>query len=315
MFERALELIKKYETIIIHRHTNPDGDAIGSQVGLKHLIRDNFPSKTVLAVGDPAKRYSFMEDSVMDEVSDEQYRGALAVVLDTSSPELICDDRYTQADATLRLDHHIFIDKICDVEVIDTSFESCCGLITMLAKKCELALTPTSAKLLYTGMVTDSGRFRYDSTTSQTFEMAAHLMKQGFSTGDIFSNLYVSDFESILRRARHVLKIQFTEHRVAYVYTTAQEVAEMGCDTFTVSRGLVNTMSEIQGTDIWVNFTECEAGVLCEIRSVNHNINIIATKYGGGGHLKASGATVKDRAQAMEMLADLDAIAGGSYNG
>ena len=69
-------------------------------------------------------------------------------------------------------------------------------------------------------------------------------------------------------------------------------------------------MADIRGVGIWVNFTETETGVLCELRSADKNINPIAVKYGGGGHAKASGATVKDRATAMEMLRDLDALTG-----
>ena len=80
--------------------------------------------------------------------------------------------------------------------------------------------------------------------------------------------------------------------------------------TFAVSRGMVNTMSDIRGTDIWVNFTEADGGVLCELRSAGPNINPIAVKYGGGGHAKASGAKVADRETAMKMLADLDALTG-----
>ena len=79
-------------------------------------------------------------------------------------------------------------------------------------------------------------------------------------------------------------------------------------DSFTISRGMVGTMADMKGVDIWVNFTETENGVLCELRSSRYNINPIAVKYGGGGHAKASGATVKDRETAMAMLADLDKL-------
>ena len=79
-------------------------------------------------------------------------------------------------------------------------------------------------------------------------------------------------------------------------------------DTFSISRGMVNTMADIKGVDIWVNFTETEEGVLCELRSSRYNINPIAVKYGGGGHAKASGASLKNREEAMAMLADLDAM-------
>ena len=308
MFEQILDLIKKYDKIIIHRHKKPDGDAIGSQVGLKHIIKANFPEKTVLAVGDPAGRYAFVEDSTPDEVADGEYTDALAIVLDTSARTLISDDRYTTAAATARMDHHIFVEKIADVEVTDTSFESCCGLITAFAREQGLTLTPTAAKALYTGMVTDSGRFRYDSTTPETHRLAAHLLSVGFSTNDIYRNLYSDDFSFIRLRAQFVLKIQFTDKNVAYIYTPADETKSYGVDTFTISRGMVNVMGEIKGVDIWANFTETEEGILVELRSGKYNINKIAVKYGGGGHEKASGATLKTKEEAMLMLADLNAL-------
>ena len=309
MFEQIRTCIESYDTIIIHRHKNPDGDAIGSQVGLKHILRENFPEKTILTVGDGAGRYAFMENSVMDEVADETYKNALAIILDTSAKALISDERYTLAAKTARIDHHIFCEEIAEVEVTDTSFESCCGLITAFAKECGWRLTPMAAKSLYTGMITDSGRFRYDSTTSQTFRLAAFLMEQDFSTNDIFRNLYADDFAFIRLRAQFVLKIQFVENKkVAYIYTTREEAESYGFDTFTISRGMVNVMGEIRGVDVWVNFTETETGVLAEIRSSAYNINPIARKYGGGGHEKASGATLKDRTEAMSMLNDLIAV-------
>ena len=95
------------------------------------------------------------------------------------------------------------------------------------------------------------------------------------------------------------------ENNVAYIYTTLDEAKSYDADTFTISRGMVNTMSDIKGIDSWVNFTETEDGVLCEIRSSKHNINKIAVKYGGGGHMKASGATLKNREEAMALLNDL----------
>ena len=310
MFEEALGLIQAYDRIIIHRHNRPDGDAMGSQIGLKHIILENFPGKQVYAVGDVSKRFTFMEDSVMDEIPDEYYQGALAIILDTSAKALISDDRYQLAEKTLRIDHHIFCEKIADVEVTDTSFESCCGMIAELACECGLKLNEVASKSLYTGMVTDSGRFRYDATTARTFRLASVLMEKLFDTNELYGNLYADDFAKVKLRAQFVLKINFTANNVAYIYTDLAEAQALNVETFTISREMVNTMANIKGVDIWVNFTETEAGVLCEIRSSRYNINPIAVKYGGGGHAKASGATVADRNAAMAMLADLDAMIG-----
>ena len=309
MFEAIQELILQYPRVIIHRHKNPDGDALGSQFGLKQILKDTFPDKEILAVGDMTPRYAFMATSPLDEIEDSAYEGALAIVLDTSAKALISDERYTTASATARIDHHIFCEEITQVEITDTSFESCCSMIAAMAMECGFTVSPEAAKSLYTGMITDSGRFRYDSTSAQTFRLASFLMERKFSTNDIYQNLYSDEFSSIQLRAKFTLKIQTTPYRVAYIYTPLDEAQSYGVDNFTISRGMVNTMSEIKGIDTWVNFTETENGVLCEIRSNRHNINPIAVKYGGGGHQKASGATLKDKDEAMALLADLNSLA------
>ena len=306
MFEQIKTVIEHFDRIIIHRHSRPDGDAMGSQIGLRELLRRNYPEKEIFAVGDSTGFFGFMEGAVMDDVADEAYENALAIVLDCGAEHLISDTRWKTAAATARMDHHIFTGQLADHEVIDTSFESCCGMVAALAEESGWALTPLAAKSLYTGMVTDSGRFRYDGTTARTFRLASFLMEQPIDTNELFRQLYADDFESKKRKAQFVLKTQFSPKNVAYIYTTREEFEAMGLDTFTVSRAMVNTMADIRGVDIWVNFTETENGVLCELRSSRYNINPIAVKYGGGGHAKASGATVSDRDTAMAMLADLD---------
>jgi len=311
MFEKVIEAIKEYNKIIIHRHSNPDGDALGSQIGLKNILKENFPEKEIYVVGDSSVRYGFMEGSQMDTIPDEAYGDALAIVLDTSATHLISDNRHTTAKLTACIDHHIFCEKFTDIEVRDTSYESCCGLITEFAIECGLRLNSLAAKSLYTGMVTDSGRFRYDSTNSNTFRLASFLMQQKFDTNEIYANLYADDSDFIRLRAQFVLKIKFTDYKVAYIYTDKDELKEYNADIFTISRGMVGTMGDIRGIDTWVNFTETDTGVLCEIRSSKYNINSIAVKYGGGGHAKASGATLKDRDEAMALLNDLNNLGRG----
>ena len=292
---------------------DPDGDALGSQIGLKHIIRENWPQKTVYMVGDAAGRYGFMRDSVMDKVPDEAYTDALAIILDTSARALISDERYSLAKHTARIDHHLFVEKIAETEVTDSSFESCCGLVTTMAMEGGLRMPQIAAESLFTGMVTDSGRFRYDATTARTYRLAAYLMEQPIDTNALYRNLYASDWNTVKLRASFMQKMQRTPHGAAYIYTTREEMQELKADEFSISRGMVSVMGDIRGVDVWVNFTETDHGVLCELRSTEQNINPIAVKYGGGGHTKASGATVPDRETAMQMLNDLDQLAGETY--
>jgi phosphoesterase RecJ-like protein len=311
MFTDILNEIKNHQRIIIHRHSRPDGDALGSQLGLKYILQENFPEKEILVVGDMSAYISFMEGAQMDDLSDDAWAGALAIILDTSAPHLICDHRYTLAERTARMDHHLFVETIADVEVVDTSFESCCGLVTAFAVESGLRLTPLAAKSLYTGMVTDSGRFRYDSTNAQTFRMASFLLEQPFDINDIYRNLYADSYESRKLKAQYTLKIRFTPKNVAYIFTSKEELAALNTETFSISRGMVGTMADMKGVDIWVNFTETDEGILAELRSSKWNINPIAVKYGGGGHAKASGACLKTKEDMAAMLADLDALMEG----
>ena len=307
----VIRMIREHDTIVIHRHSNPDGDALGSQIGLKHVIEENFPGKRVYVTGDAAGRYAFMEGSVMDEVPEDVFADALCIILDTSAEHMISDNRYLQAKALCRIDHHLFCGQIAPVETVDSSFESCCGLITQICMEEGLRVNRAAATALYTGMVTDSGRFRYDSTNARTMRCAAFLLDQDVDTNEMYRNLYASDYEQLRLRAAYTLKIQFTANRVAWIYTTKEELEASDADEFSISRGMVGVMADIRGVDIWVNFTETERGVLCELRSGKYNINPVAVKYGGGGHQKASGATVPDRKTAMAMLQDLDEMAGG----
>lgn len=308
MFQKILQLIREHNTIILHRHNKPDGDAMGSQIGMKHILMANFPEKKIYAVGDDPRFFGFMDDAVMDEIPDSTYEGALAIILDCGSSSLISDSRYTLAAKTARIDHHIFCETIANEEVVDTSYESCCGMVADFARQSQLKLTPIAAKSLYTGIVTDSGRFRYDGTTARTHSLVSWLLEQNFDTNEVYRNLYADSYENKKLKAQFILKIQFTPANTAYIYTTKEEFAQYGVDLFTISRGMTNTMADMKGVSIWANFTESENGILCELRSSMHNIQPIAVKYGGGGHAKACGATVPDRETVMAMLSDLDII-------
>ena len=310
MFEAIYALIKQYDTIILHRHNKPDGDAMGSQIGMKHILMENFPEKKIYAVGDDPRFFGFMDDAVMDNIPDSAYENAFAIILDCGASSLISDSRWTLAEKTARIDHHIFCETVAGEEVVDTSFESCCGMVTAFAKEAGLRLNPIAAKSLYTGIVTDSGRFRYDGTTARTHSLVSWLLEQKFDTNEVFRNLYADSYESKKLKAQFILKIQFTPANLAYIYTTREEFAALGMDLFTVSRGMTNTMADMKGVDIWANFTESENGILCELRSSVYNIQPVAVKYGGGGHAKACGATVPDRETVMALLADLDKFGG-----
>ena len=308
LYRQALELIQAYDTVVLHRHSMPDGDAAGSQTGLKALLADNFPDKHIYMVGDSAARFSWLPGCEPQDIPDDVFPSALCIILDCGAKELISDPRWEKAAATVRFDHHLFQGTIADVDISDSSFESACGLVTDFALETGLALSPRSALPLYLGMVTDSGRFRYDSTTPRTLRLAAALLEQGIDTNELYRNLYSSTVEEVQKRAHFAMKIQYSAGGTAYLYNSREEIETLGMSIFDVSRGMVGVMSDLKGIDIWVNFTESPEGILTELRSSRFTIQPVAVKYGGGGHAKACGCTLKDKKEVFALLADLDAI-------
>lgn len=307
MYRNFLKKIKEYGTIIIHRHSRPDGDAIGSQIGLKESIQATFPYKKVYAVGDVNDRFSFVGD--VDTISDDTYKNALAIVLDSSDTNMVNDDRYKLAKYVIKVDHHIAKENFGDMNIVETKEISCASLLAKIIFSCNMKLTDKGARALFTGIVTDSGRFRYENVSSDTFLIASKLLKYNFSMDEIYNKLYVEDLDIVKLRAKMVTKFKISKGGVAYLLNTNKEVKEYGVDIFTISRGMVNVMAGIKGIDIWANFTEDENGkVIVELRSSKYNVNPVATKYGGGGHRLASGATVESIDMVEKIIKDLEEL-------
>lgn len=314
MFNEIYNKIKEFDTIIIHRHSNPDGDAWGSQIGLRESLKCSFPSKHIYTVGDYSERYAFIGD--LDIISDDIYNDALVIVLDCGSANLISDERYKTGKYIIKIDHHIPVENYGDLNYVDTNRESCAGVITELIMNTPLLLNSFSASALFTGIITDSGRFRYNSTTSKSFECASFLLKESFDMQKIYNKLYVEDLEKIKLKAYLTTKFEITDCNVAYLINTLEEVKSYNMDPFSVSRGMVGIMAGIKGIDAWANFTEdVDGSIMVELRSSGLNINQVAVKYGGGGHLAASGCKLDNPSKIKDVLNDLDKVVKGEYNG
>ncbi len=310
MLTKIYHKIKEYNTIIIHRHVKPDGDALGSQIGLKQAILATFPNKCVKVVGDISERYSWIGD--MDDVSDDLYKEALVIVLDTGADRLISDERYKSGAFLIKMDHHYPQGEYGDLAYVDTQRESCAGLIAKFLIEKRFKLNDAAASALFTGMVTDSGRFRYSSTNSETYKIASELMKYKIDTEYIYNKIYIDKLANVKLKAKLIDKFIVLDSGVAYLINTKEEIKEYNVPIYDVSRGMVNIMAGIEEICIWANFSEDESGdIYCEFRSNGKNINVVATKYGGGGHLQASGTTVYSFDTVKEIIADLERVARG----
>ena len=308
-----LNKIKEYKTIIIHRHSNPDLDALGSQIGLKETLKHNFPEKEIYAVGD-MNRFTFLGD--MDTIEDSKYEDALCIICDVAVSTMISDYRYFQAKEVIVIDHHQNETNLSTQEqeftkplyrYVDTKIAACCAIVADMIRVWGLEVPKHAATALYSGIVTDTGRFQYGSL-APLFKISAFLMENGADASYIYRNLYVETLESRLMKNYFQSKMQLTKKNVGYMFNDKDVFEKFEVDTFTVSRGMVNLMAGIDKVRIWANFTYDRANgkVICEFRSRDITIVDIAKKYGGGGHAFACGATIDNFDVATDVLNDFD---------
>jgi len=303
-YDQIKDLIEKYDRIIIHRHTNPDGDAYGSQLGLKRLIELNYPEKEVYAVGD-TNSFSFLGD--MDTIPDSYYHDALAIIVDVCVTRLISDDRYLQASDILVLDHHLNKPDFECISFIESDHIACAELIGDIFVKEDFTFDRVAATRLLTGIVTDSGRFLYPFTTARTLQIAAFMMQQGADINWIYKKLYTEELNFKKLRGYFINNFKVTDQNVAYMMNDKSLKDQYKVTTFVVSRAMVNQMSNLKDIHIWANFTEADDGsILVELRSDKDSIVHIARKYGGGGHALACGCTLGSFEEAHQLLEDLN---------
>lgn len=306
MYSKILNLISEFDTIVIHRHKNPDMDAYGSQLGLKRIIEINYPTKKVYVVGDE-NTFAFL--GAMDVIDDSIYSNALAIVVDVAVSALVSDERYKLAKHVLVIDHHLNSSDIADTEYINSDFIACAQIIADIAFTENLKLDKDAATALFGGLATDSGRFLYPNTTAKSFEIAAFLAHNGADIQYIYENLYTESLNFKKLKGYFINNFKTTKNKVAYMQNDTTVKDDYGVTTFVVSRAMVNQMSGIEGIEIWANFTMDEHGkVQSELRSKKIPIVDIAKKYGGGGHLLACGCTLSSFEDANLVLADLDQL-------
>ena len=304
-----LAQIKKYDTIIIHRHQRPDPDAYGSQVGLAEIIRASFPKQKVYQVGEMVSRFDWLVSQ--DEIEDSVYNDALVIVTDTANRPRVDDERYTKGKYLIKIDHHPNDDVYGDICWVNTQASSCSEIIYDFYAACqaELTLPASAARVLYAGIVGDTGRFMYDATTPHTLRVAAALVETGIDAAQLNRKLD-SISEPLARLSAYVLEnMVVTKHKAAYVILTREIMAK-----YNLSDGgtapVVPLLGKLEEVVCWTVLVEQENhSYRLRIRSKGPVINELAKEYHGGGHPLASGAMLKDASAIETYVEKLDQIA------
>ncbi|MFC7393664.1 DHH family phosphoesterase [Scopulibacillus cellulosilyticus] len=304
MIDKIFKAIEDYETIIIHRHVRPDPDAIGSQGGLAYLIKDNYPGKQVYIVGEEVPSLAFLNR--MDRIEDSVYQGALVIVCDTANQERVSDKRYTMGDKLIKIDHHPNVDPYGDIMLVNTNASSVSEMIVGLYEaRPDFRMSNEAARLLYAGIVGDTGRFLFSNTTPETLKKAAVLVQKDFDRQLLHDKLYESTLK-LSRLEGYVLQnFTLNEYGVGCMKITLDIMKSFSVEPEEAAL-LVNAFSNVENIKAWVFFIEEKDQIRVRLRSKGTVVNTIAKRYGGGGHPNAAGATIYSWEETEEVLNDLN---------
>ena len=308
VMQSILDKIKEYNRIIIFRHKRPDGDAVGSTKGLCEILRASFPEKTVhLINSDFADYVSFLDDEKGD-INDALYSEALGIVIDTGTPDRISNKKYELCRELIKIDHHIDRTPYGDISWVEEERSSACEMIVHFYNtfRDELKITPVAAKALYTGMVTDSGRFRFSSVSGETMRLAGVLLDVGIDTDTLFAQLNLKEFNSLKFQSYVYKKMKMTDEGVVYLHVTKTMKKKFNLTNEEASTA-ISFMDSIKGSPIWIAFIDGDNEIRVRLRSRFVKISDVAEKYRGGGHAMAAGATVYNKKEMKALIADADA--------
>lgn len=307
MQNKLYEIIKKYDTIVVARHIGVDPDALCSQLAVRDSIRLTFPKKKVFAVGSGSSKFNLIGS--LDKEPDS-YEGALLIVCDTPDKKRVDISSFDGFSYKIKIDHHPFVEKFCDYEIIDTKKSSACEIILEMFEKSKFKMNKDIFEYLFMGLVSDSNRFLFDTCTYKTFALISRYLKKYKATlEDMYARLYLRPLSEVRLEGYIQNNMVVTKNKLGYVKITDDLLKKYDCDSASPGN-MINNFNYIDGIIVWVTITEDVKNeiIRLSIRSRGPAINEIAMIHGGGGHKMASGVRVKNFDIAMDVVKDLDKL-------
>ena len=306
-----LDKIKEYDSIMIFRHFRPDGDCKGASMGLRDILKLSFPEKKIYLIHDDHSDFlEFMGEEDAD-VADEIYQQSLGIVVDTATEDRIHNKKFALCKELIKIDHHIEKNPYGDIAWVEDFRSSACEMVAHFYNtfKDELKMDVQAATHLYTGMITDSGRFQFSSVSGDTLRLAGMLLDTGINTEVMFAHLQLKEFHELKFKAHLYKKMKITPNGVAHIYVDRATIAKFGLTSEEASAS-VSALADIKGCLCWIAFIDSleDEKIRVRLRSRFVAINTVAEHYRGGGHAQASGATLHDKKEIRMLLKEADRV-------
>ena len=309
MYKEIFKAIKAYDNIVIARHVGVDPDAMASQIALKKSIELAFPSKKVFAIGNGTIKFNFI--GKLDKGVDfNKIEKILLIVVDTPDKKRVDMEELTHYEYSIKIDHHPFIEKFCDIEYVKEDASSASEIIYDLIKNTKLCLNKEIAEIIYTGMVADTNRFLFNNSKPSTFKTVSDMIESyDIDITNVYLNLYKRPLAEVKFFGYMASNIEKTENGVGCIKITNDVIEEYEVDPATGGNS-INEFNNIEELLVWMSATEDIKNkvIRVSVRSRGPIINKLLEKYGGGGHALASGVKLKNFSEVSKLVNDLDIL-------
>ena len=312
-YDQIFQAIEQFDRIAVFAHVIPDYDALGTQFGLYTWLKDNFPHKDIIIAGSNHRDYTPRLYPVIEDTPDSWFATSfLAIVVDTATGNRVSDMRYQKAAKIVKIDHHPAVDQYGDINLVAVDLVAASEIVgnLVLAYPKVSVLSKEAAIYLYSGIAGDSKRFLYADTSAHTFAIAEALIGTGINLStDVYNKMYVGSLNDLRVQAYILNHFTVTDHGIAYYILDAQTLKLLGREA-DQGKEYVNIFSEVEGINAWASISEDQEKHIwrVSIRSKALPINQVATKYRGGGHAQASGATLESVTEIDALINDLNSL-------
>ncbi len=289
------EVIESSNNIVIFTHENPDGDAIGSTLAT-YMFLKNLEKNVEMVIPTFPKNFKFLphSDEVLSEPTMEKYD--LAIALDCADIKRLDDptETFLKAETRVNIDHHTSNGMFGDLNYVNPVAPACSQILTTLIEYFRMPITTDIATCLITGIITDTGGFRYEGVTSETFEIASDFLEKGVKISRIYkealNNISKEKFEA---RKLAMNRTEFLEDgKIAYTYMTKEDMKKLNVIQSDLD-GIVEMGRDVEGVEVSIFLYETDKGYKGSLRSNDYvNVSDICLLFNGGGHIKAAGCTL-----------------------
>ena len=289
------EEIQKAGSIVIVTHESPDGDAIGSSLAF-YLALKQLKKDVDVIIPEFPRTYSFL--SGVDEIKTEG-RGQnydLAIALDCADIKRLNGfaKYFENAKVKISIDHHGSNKMYADYNYVNPAAPACAQILVTVLEFLGVEITKEIGNCLLTGIITDTGGFKYPGVTTETFEFASWLLGIGVNVSDIYKRVLQVKTKAHFELSKIIMdRIEFLEQgRISFTYITEEDLEKVGAEPGD-HEGLVELGRDIEGVEVAIFVRESEKGYKISLRSNNYvNVSDIGMIFGGGGHPRAAGCVI-----------------------